>query len=85
MKSRSISPGISQDPENLATVAYDVELMRPGCAIVQRVFGGSISNEDLHRMDGWLTSPTPGMKLYTLRDKDELERLIALTNGKEKE
>ena len=73
----------SQDPENPVTIAYDVELKRPGCAIVQRALGGSISNEDLHRMDNWLTAPTPAMRLYTLTDRDQLERLIATNNGKE--
>ncbi len=55
-----------QADSDLIPILFDMELMRPGCAILQvlanadraafnRFFGGS---------PGWLTSPTPGMKVY---------------------
>ena len=55
------------DPkEQRFPILFDMELMRPGCAILQvlanadreafgRFFGGS---------PGWLTEVTPGMKVY---------------------
>lgn len=53
------------DPD-LIPILFDMELMRPGCAILQvfagadrtafgKYFGGS---------DRWLTYTTPGMKVY---------------------
>jgi hypothetical protein len=56
--------------------------MRPGCAIVQRALGGTISNEDLHLFDDWLTHPTPAMRLVTLHSEDETRRAAELSNLK---
>jgi hypothetical protein len=64
------------------TIAFDFDLMRPGCAIVQRALGGTISNEDLHLFDDWLTSPTPAMRLVTLHSEDETRRAAELSNLK---
>jgi len=65
----------------MITVAYDTTLKRPGCAIIQAVFGATISNAELMRMDGWLLSPTEGMRLYEVTD-EQLNDLVALTNGR---
>ncbi len=58
---------MTRQPEgDLIPILFDMELMRPGCAILQvlsgadraafsKYFGGS------HK---WLTHTTPGMKLY---------------------
>ena len=64
----------------MITVAYDPVLKRPGCAFVQVALGASIGNEDLSRMDGWLTSPTPDMRLFPLANREQVETLIAITN-----
>lgn len=66
----------------MRTLAYDFTLMRPGCAIVQRVFGATITNEDLHCLDDWITHPTDGMRLYPVTD-EQMERLVELNNTKE--
>jgi len=63
------------------TVAYDVELLRVGCALIQAATGATIGNADLMRFDDWLTAPTPGLRLYETTEQ-ELESLIAITNRK---
>lgn len=60
------------------TIVYDFKLMRPGCAIVQTTFGATIGNDQLTRMDGWLTHPTDDMRLATIRTPEEMERVVAL-------
>ena len=64
----------------MITIAYDTVLKRPGCAIVQRALGATISNEDLGMMNGWLAAPTPDMGLYPLENREQIEGLIAFTN-----
>lgn len=64
------------------TIAFDFTVMRPGCALVQRAMGTSITNENLQRFDDWLLSPTPDMQVVTLHTADELVRAAALSNGK---
>jgi hypothetical protein len=60
------------------TIAYDTTLKRPGCVVVQRGLGATISNEDLHRMEGWLTAPTPDMKVYEVTS-EQIEKLVEIT------
>ena len=61
------------------TIAYDTELMRPGCANVQRALGGTIPNADLHDLDTelWLTAPTPAMGVYPITSPEQFEQLRA--------
>lgn len=60
------------------TIAFDFKLMRPGCAIVQRVLGTSIGNDQLDRFDDWLTTVTPDMKVATIFTPLEMNRAVAL-------
>lgn len=69
------------------TIAYDMTLKKPGCAIIQGVFGGTINNFQLQKFDveNWLLSPTDDIKLYTLYSEEELNKAIEITkkhNGK---
>ena len=63
------------------TIAYDVKLKRPGCVLVQRTAGATISTEDLHLLDGWLPAPTPDMHLLIISDREQFEKVILMTNG----
>ncbi len=70
---------MTRQSEELIPILFDMELMRPGCAILQvlagadraafsKYFGGS---------DKWLTNTTPGMKLYrgTLEQWEKAARI----------
>ena len=59
-------------------IAFDVTLRRPGCAIVQALYGADVAI--IHRFDPntWLTSPTPDMKVYEVKDEEMLEKLIVI-------
>jgi hypothetical protein len=72
--------GADYERRTMVTIAYDPVLKRPGCAIVQRSLGATIGNDDLHRMNGWLLSPTPNMAVFPLADQGQIEVLIAITN-----
>lgn len=61
-------------------IAYDVDLMRPGCVLLQAVMvgGGEWNIASAFPSETWLTHPTPGMKVYAVTD-DELRRLVEMT------
>lgn len=60
------------------TVVYDTELRRPGCVLLQAVFGGTISNQDLDAMGHWLLYPTPDMRCYSVKP-EQVAALIKVT------
>jgi hypothetical protein len=69
------------------TIAYDMTTKKPGCAILQGVYGGTVNSFDLQRFDveNWLLAPNENIKLYTLKSEEELEAAIKITkeaNGK---
>lgn len=64
----------------MTTIAYDLTLRRPGCALLQAAYGATVSPFDLHRMDGWLLAPTDDLKLYEVTT-DQLEQLVQITNA----
>lgn len=51
-------------PDNsLITLIYDLDLLRPGCALIQAVGGGdSLALQEYFDAEDWLVSPTPGMR-----------------------
>ncbi len=80
-KERSESP--KTDDEETYEIMYDVELMKPGCVILQAF--GTVPRElfYLHFGDSncWLVHPTPGMKLYRVK-KSELPLIAEKTDFK---
>lgn len=56
-------------------IAYDIKLMRPGCAIIQSALGGSPEIKNLFPVETWLEAPTEDMKVYEVSEK-QLEELI---------
>ena len=56
-------------------IAFDINLMKPGCAIVQAAFGCNPSVADAFDPKHWLLSPTPNMRLYPI-DAQRLAWLV---------
>lgn len=56
-------------------LVYDVKLKRPGCAILQAVFGGDQHLAGRFPSETWLTDITPDLKLYEVTE-EQLEWLI---------
>lgn len=57
-------------------VAFDIELMRPGCAIVAAIMGADPQAPSQFPLDSWLLTPTEGMRVYPVTP-DQLVRLVA--------
>jgi hypothetical protein len=60
------------------TIAYDTELRRPGCALVQAGYGCSISPADLDAIGHWLTAPTDAMRVYKMT-AEQVAVLVQIT------
>lgn len=66
-------------------IAYDRTLMRPGCAVVQAGLGGTPGIANAFDSHLWLVAPTDDMRVYPLRDEEQLARLIQITEAHHKE
>lgn len=67
------------------TIAFDLELMRPGCILLQAVMGATIPAELLEMLDMtdiWLLTPTKNMRVYET-SLEELTRIAKLATGRE--
>lgn len=76
------------DSLNKKILIWDMELMRPGCVLLQAALGGTVSSQDLFGLGDWLVGITPNMKPYAITDA-ELEKLRGMIelrgkNAKEK-
>jgi hypothetical protein len=58
-------------------VAFDLELMRPGCALLQAALGAGTSIAQHFPVESWLLFPTPGLKVYELTD-EQLPKLVEM-------
>jgi len=56
-------------------IVFDVSLMRPGCAILQVLKGGTPGIANSFPSESWLITPTENMKLYNI-SQDELKILV---------
>ena len=59
-------------------VVYDAELMRPGCALLQSLMGGTPGIANSFNSDHWLIEPTEHLKPYRMTP-DQLLNLIERT------
>lgn len=59
-------------------IAYDIEEMKPGCAIIQSDLGATSGIAGHFDSRHWLTAPTPGMRLYPVTP-DQLAQLVEMT------
>lgn len=57
-------------------LAFDMELMRVGCPIVQAAMGGDTTIPGRMPDTAWVLAPTPDMKVYEIEDDEQLERII---------
>ncbi len=62
-------------------IVYDLELMKPGCVLLQAMYGGTIPDFS-SRFDAeeWLLAPTPNLKAYEITE-EQLEKLTELHGG----
>lgn len=61
-------------------IAFDPKLRRPGCAILQTAFGGTIPSMTFGMKfpsETWLLAPTPAMGLFEVTE-EELELLAGI-------
>ncbi len=59
--------------ENKTTysIAYDCDLRRPGCVLLQAAMGGTVPTNlfgALFDAANWIIAPTPGLKLYPVSE-----------------
>ena len=59
-------------------IAYDIILMRPGCAILQAALGGSPEIKTLFPTETWLQAPTEDMKVYEV-SQEQLKQLVKIS------
>ena len=62
------------------TMAYDTDLKRPGCVLLQAIMGGDSSKvSQLFGPDTWLLAPTPGLRLIS-GTEEEWKKAVQITN-----
>ena len=66
------------------TIAYDPQLKRPGCAIIQAALGSTLPRNQFDKFDShnWIASPTPGMALMRVT-QEQLDQLIEMDRRSE--
>ncbi len=62
-------------------IAFDVELVQPGCAIIQAAMGGTLGIANKFNSEDWLVVPTSGMKLYEVTE-EQLIFLVQKVEGR---
>lgn len=62
------------------TLAFDRELMKPGCALLQAALGGTLGIANLFPSETWIVFPTPELKLYLLTKRQLLE-VVSFVKG----
>lgn len=60
-------------------VAFDTELMRPGCVIVAAMMGADTEPCSHFEVDTWLLAPTPGMRVFETTP-EQLAKLVVMVN-----
>lgn len=62
-------------------IAYDCDLRRPGCVLMQAVMGGDSSAvSKLFDSSSWLLSPTPGMRVIA-GTEEEWKKAVKITEA----
>jgi hypothetical protein len=65
------------DPEREYKIAFDPDLMKVGCVVVQAGVGGDSIVCNVFETRHWITHPSEGMKGYTMTG-EQIERLAAM-------
>lgn len=61
--------------EEKLKIAFDITLMRPGCAMLQAAFGCPGVLADLFPVETWLLTPTENLRVYRIQ-RPQLEQLV---------
>jgi hypothetical protein len=56
-------------------IAFDCDLRRPGCVLLQAGMGGDTRFIHLFPTETWLLAPTPGLRLYPVNE-DQIQQLV---------
>ena len=62
----------------MINIAYDCDLRRPGCVILQAALGGSTEAAKRFPSETWLVAPTKGLKLYPVTS-EQLDKLVEMS------
>jgi hypothetical protein len=65
---------------NMLKIAYDCELKRPGCVILQAAMGGSSVAARMFPAESWLVSPTDNLHVYPVT-RGQLKALVKMTTA----
>ena len=65
----------------MTRIAYDAELDRPGCALLQAGYGGDLGVESAFDTESGLLAPTPGLRVYEATP-EQIARLAVRVNGR---
>ena len=63
-------------------IAFDTKEMKPGCAIIQAVYGGDLGIANRFPVESWLIHPTPDMATYEI-PPEQLDYLVAKVKADE--
>lgn len=81
MAAKGKDGGVVEKP--YARIAYDMELKRPGCVLLQAVMGGFVSdgtNPANHfNSDLWIIDSMDGLKVYDVPTKEMFSKIVCGT------
>jgi hypothetical protein len=60
-------------------IAFDIELMRPACPMLQAAFQCDVALADVFPEELWLTSPTKELRPYLIAHRNQLDLLLERT------
>lgn len=64
-------------------LVFDINLMRPGCALLQAAMGGDEGVANRFHAEAWLLAPTPAMKAYEVTP-EQYDKIVKFVNGGKK-
>ena len=73
------------DIQGPTTILVDIEEKKVGCVILQAALGGNRNIAMNIKTERWFLAPTKNMKVYTLKNKEEIQKFIDIFNSLEDE
>jgi len=62
-------------------LAYDKQLMQPGCVLLQVAYGGCQQAAHFFDPKKWLLAPTKDMKVYQVNSMKELQKIVLMSGA----